>query len=409
MTIIRSVLAIVAIYLELALPVSATIRVPHIAAFMLAVTLLPRFRYRRWVLVATVTAVGFCAFNVMSTSFGSVPLMERAKSTVFLLWLFSISVVLMASSFPEGTDRRRVCQMFLAAGFSLLAFAFLEQRTPLAQVSDTFRLNAYGRIAYENDQRDEVLLGGTRPKAFTEEPSFAGRGISLLLLFGAMLARRTATRLAALAGIGAAVLVTGSPKPVVFALCLLCGLPVPQWCVRRKLVLPFQVFMGILAVAVIFVAVQTVPVLRQRFETIESGTDRSLWRRTGFMREMAGQALRHNPVSGVGFGGEDELSSDFTLPGLENDPTTSLINNAMWSIPFFTGITGSLLVAALLFALTRRLPAEHRLVFLLTIFATLNTTGSISSTSAWFIGAMLHCILAHPSGTGTGSQSLNLH
>jgi hypothetical protein len=225
-----------------------------------------------------------------------------------------------------------------------------------------------------------------RPKAFTQETSFGARGVSLLLLAGALLSRSTLARLAALGGIVAAVPIFGSPIPAAFAVGLLYGLWVPRWAQSPRVLPVYLSTITLGAVFLLFAVAQFSTVVQRRVDLVRDGTDPSTYMRTMFMLEMAGKAIAWNPVSGVGLGGEDELGSDFVLPLLENVPTNTLINNALWSVLFL----------GLLLGFAWRVELRYRAVFIATILLVLNCTGAIHSSSVWIVGALLYSILRIP-------------
>jgi hypothetical protein len=394
----RLTLAILAIYLEWALPLGQKLFVPHFLAFLLALTLIPQIRAWRRFSLAMLLMLGFCAFNLSTSAFGSVPLHDRFRSVIYFVYLFGIALIIGVTKIigESPLDRRIAATMFLGAGFSLLAFASVEQHTALYQVSDAFRSVAYKETNADNEARDLELLQKVRPKAFAQETSFGSRGVSVLLLIGALLSRDMMARVAALMGIVAAIPIFGSPIPAAFAVGLLYGLWVPRWAQSPK-ILPL--YLGTItagAAVLLFIVAQFSVVVQRRLDLVRDGTDPSTYMRTMFMMEMAGKAINWNPISGVGLGGEEELSSEFVLPLLENVPTNTLINNALWSVPFFTGLVGSLAFLLLLLTLTWRVELRYRAVFFATLLLILNCTGAIHSSSVWIVGAFLYSILRVP-------------
>ncbi|MDR3403828.1 MAG: hypothetical protein P4L99_15125 [Chthoniobacter sp.] len=388
-------MAVLAIYLELSLPIHDDVFIPHIFGLFLACALAPAVRSWKRVALALVLLGIFCAFNLATTTFGVVSVVKKLKSVVYFVYLFGIAVVIMGAGhiWREKQARRITAIIFLTAGLAMLSFGAVEQMTGLRDISDRFRNVAYGELNADNESRDLELLDKVRPKAFAKETSFASRGVSVLLLIGALTSTGLAPRLLALAGVGAATAVFGSPIPAGFLVAMLYGISMPRRIQSRRAICLYFIALAAVAALSLGVAWMFSPVLQRRVELLTDLSDPSTYMRSGFMYEVAGKALAWNPVSGVGIGGEDELSSEFVLPLLGHVSTNTLINNAMWSIPFFTGLFGSFIAIVLLLAMALRVEFRHSAVFVLTILLILNSTGSIHSSSVWLVGALLFALL----------------
>ena len=364
---------------------------PSCFAFLLAIVLIPRIRQWRPVIIVACLATIFGIFNITTTVFGTVPATEKAKSAIWLVYLAVIATIIARELRFDRRWRRRASAIFITAALALLLFASVEQRTSLGTLSNAFREKVFAGGA-DSDKRDLILKGEVRPKAFLSETSHAARGVSTLLLVGAALGENVLLSSIAVGGMLVAVTIFASPVPLGFALCAMLGLFIPEFFVKKRLVCVYLAFIGVFCVGILTISVLTIPVLRERWELYERGADRSSYRRTSFMREMAWKALVRNPVSGVGLGGEEELSNEFVLSGMAGGETVELVNNAMWSIPFYTGLVGTVLTIWFLTAIVKGLPVRHRLILISTVLVTLNCTGSISSSSAWIVGAFLFAI-----------------
>jgi hypothetical protein len=391
--VVRALLVILAIYVQWELPLSGKIRIPHFFGFLLACTFLADFsRWRRcW--PAVLACLGFILFNVLSSSLtSSVGLAARIGPCVYFFYLFGISAFISTGAFVSEVNREWAANIILGFCFFILAFASLEQRTFLREVSDRGRIALYGGLSYESDDRDMEMVGRIRPKAFNSEPSFASRGVCELAILAALLSRRRWTRVSAVLCPFACLIIFASPAGAGYVVCALVGLFVLKRFQSPRGLLVYYGLAGLVSLLVFGLLLTTVPFLKERFIQNRS-SDLSTYMRTVFLREMAGKALEINPASGVGLGGEERLSSQFNVPTMEAQPIKNLINNAMWSIPFFTGLAGCLLFAWVLWICIWRVVPQRRMIFLSCIIMSLNVNGSISSASTWLLGGIMFSIL----------------
>ncbi|MEM6822086.1 MAG: hypothetical protein AAF558_09120 [Verrucomicrobiota bacterium] len=402
---VRVFLVIIAAYLAPSIPLWPTkLFIPFFATFLLAVTCLYRIPNWKPVLYGGVACLFFSGFNLLTSIDATVPIVEHIKSILYFLFLAFSSLIIGSSIIFTPNTRNLVGHLLLAAGFGVIAFGALEQRTPLAKISDTYRDAAYGYGKTDNEKRDIKLTGDIRPKVFTREPSHAARGASMLFILGAIAITSHWKRFLALLAIGVCIAIFGSPVPAGFFLALICGAFIPASVKKRGLAMPFVAAMGVAGIAAIAALTIAIPSFADRVDTILEGRDASTKYRTTVVWSLALDALEINSVSGVGIGGEERLGSRAFLASRENATINTMINNALCSIPLFTGISGCIFFFAFFLFCLLRLPNQFYLFYGMVIFCLLFSTGAIHSSQTWSCGAILFAFIRNFYNSPTGSN-----
>jgi len=386
-------LVFLAAYLSPQFPLPGGITFPFLATGMLALLSLKKIRSWKPVFIGVGATFLFSIFNVLTSLSPEVPLIEHIKSIVYFLYLVTCSLIIANTPLFPQTSRKWVGILLLSAGFGLLFLGAVEQKTPLKRISDKYRDIAYGYGRTDNEARDIQLTGSVRPKLFTREPSHAARGVSMVFILSAVATSSLALRLGALAGIALAVPVFGSPVPAGFLGALFCGAFIPRIVQQKGLAYPYAAFMGGVGLLALVALYTTVPSFTERIDSIREGRDASTIYRTTVVWSMARSALDLNALSGVGIGAEDKLGSDAFLESRQEATINTMINNAILSVPLFTGWAGVVFFSLFAFIILLSVPPHLRLFFFMVIFCLLFSTGAIHSTQAWSAGAILYAML----------------
>lgn len=394
------ILIFLALYLALPLPLLGNWYVPNLPALLLALLVFPTARQHvpRIVIVLTLLAA-YCVLNALFATSEVTPPVERIKGSLQLLYFSGLSLLIANSQlFRFPADRRWLGWMFLFLGLSMVAGGYLEDSTPIGQLSDRFRAFMYaGGSLYEADQRDLILTSGIRPKLFASEPAHAALGTAVCLTLGGICLMQVAPLVVAAIGCTLAAKVFGSPIPLAFAITLLVG-GAPAWRHQRSSgitwrILFTQVTAIVVGVLFIILAVSFIDTLQTRFLMALDGKDRSSYLRLFHIMFVAGDAMMLNPLFGVGIGGELEVAQSLFLEGYENAKANTLLNNPIWTVPLFGGVTASLVALLALGKAVMQLSPHQRVLFGLFVGSVMLSGGSIVNTPSWITGGIVFAAL----------------
>lgn len=389
-----------AIYLPLPLPLFGGWFVPNLPGLLLGLVAFPSARrHGAAILLTLVVLAAYCVLNGLFATTVVTPPVERVKGSLQLLYFSGLALVIANSGlFAAAEDRRWQGALLMALGIGLLCGGYLEDKTPLGAVSDRFRGIVYGGGSiYNDDKRDLVLSSGIRPKMFASEPAAAALGTSVFLTTGAVCLMRLGPLLLAAAGCLAAARVFGSPIPVAFAVTLLAG-AIPSWSNLRKPgsqwgMIAKQVTALVAGGLFLILAVMFIQTLRVRFTMAMDGSDRSSYLRMLHLMFVAGDAMKVNPLFAAGIGGEVEVADSLFVEGLEGAKANTLLNNPIWTIPLFGGITASVVAVVAISRMLTRLALHQRVLFAMFVVSVMLSGGSIVNTSAWIAGGLMFGIL----------------
>lgn len=400
MSYIIALLFFFSFYLPIPFPLFGGWYIPNFPALLLTIFCARQgwFGYRGgWFAIIAVAI--YLVFNVSLCYTLVTPFVERAKSALQQLYFVTLAVAIGNSRLlSQRSNRAQIGWSLLVAGAVLLSFGLLERFTGIGAVSDKFRVMMYdGPGLYTNDARDMALVGGIRPKAFAKEPSHAAMGCCICLTMAAVLVNRRAVYWVGAGLVLASLLVFGSPIPLAFlATLVVAGITAALVARRGYTILNLAVSLGVAAtigIVVLAALIYAVEPLRNRFisAVLEDG-DRSSYLRIVHVFTLAKESILMNPIFGVGYGGEAELGAQLWLKGREAGSSSSQINNPVWSIGLFGGISAVVFAIAGATVVLRSLPWYSRVVFGLLILSIMLSGGSIVNTVAWIVGGMLFAL-----------------
>jgi hypothetical protein len=220
-------------------------------------------------------------------------------------------------------------------------------------ISDTFRAWACQDLSgfYDADMRDFNLVGWSRPKLFSEEPSHVTK--FFIVTINAWLAVRVTGTKALVAGGATAIMVVimGSPMLLVSAAMTLSIL---VWNQQVRVGTRVATVAGVLLIGAavgVFFAEDTFSNVATRITTIDDSEVESTQELGGDERRVVlpwatlADIWMHWPVFGVGIGGKEVVAVFRNMP--DASPTFLIGNNAFASIGIFLGIVGGFLFAVL--------------------------------------------------------------
>ena len=289
--------------------------------------------------------------------------------------------------------RARLARVCLALLVLLTAVAVLEALGPLKGLVDTVVSWLSPNWNYSSEERDIILMGAIRSKAFAPEPSIAAVSIfwlSMMFLWSTRLGTFQMTAWMVL--MAADIWAIRSP---VFLLTLVCGFVLLA--VRRMADPTWQKLSSWRMVPVLLAVLLNVTVLAgafsifyQRAISIETGEGSYIMRISGpFV--FTGKFLATHPIAGVGVVGDlrnltEEIAKAYDSLGLRLDPTESIekaVSNRLALHFIYFGGVGSVITIALLLKASR---LGHRLfwfVLLMQIVCFTLTGGGYNSAPMW--------------------------
>jgi hypothetical protein len=385
-----SIIALVwclALYFPMNLPLGGSAFLPCAPGLLLAFLHLPRrpnlglvgavvLLSLLFVLADCIFAVSFLtAFERRLLSGGQLP-----------YTLFNCMVIAFCRPFSPG-ERQGLVKVLLAFLLAMTAVAVLEPFTPIGRVSDAFRQAVYPtELLYDATERDIAIAGRIRPKAFCSEPSSAAWALFCIgaIIFGMTRDRRT--RVIVMVTILVSAVAFASPSNVIGSLVLLACYLIQA----GKVSIQTIVLRSIAGVALgfpMYLVANTV--FGNRFEMSTLIEDGSTFVRVIQPFSMAWEALLHDPLFGVGFGGIEEIWNKIEV--VEGGDYAARLNMtagaALLTIPLFAGVAGCIAFAFFLRFLTVQFAKETRMTFLLITLFVMSQKASIVNTMAWYVMA----------------------
>jgi hypothetical protein len=399
-------LALLGVYMDLAVYLSATVPVPSIilGAAGLLMLLKNAGRIEERHIIALVGVILLYALSILSVSDYSY-LFGRLKGLIQLTYSFLIGYGFYLTALKY--DRASFSRFFLVFCAFILFGCFLEDYSEgFRNLSDAFRQHVYSFGLYTSDIRDELLYGRVRPKLFTSEPSAVTFAFTLFSFAWYVVS-------------------TWRFKPAVYLGMLAAGYVLmrgPTLFIGVALVVPYEILLAArnveyghvrynstrILVAVIFLTVLIAGAVvagttfyAARLEEIASGSDPSFFSRTIGPYLTAKAILAQHPLAGVGLTGWEGMAdtvsqiyattSDLAIDW-DFDKVSHALANYFWDHWIFLGLFwGVTLLAGLSFYLRAlRVPS---LAFCWCIWAAFGqASGAYVSPKTWFVLYLAACL-----------------
>jgi len=296
--------------------------------------------------------------------------------------------------------RNVVLERTLLALWSLiLVGVLLELFGIIRDVSDAFRewafASQYG--LYEHDLRDAALVGWSRPKLFSIEPSHVTK-FFIASVNAWMLVRVTWTKaaVAILANL-AMLVIMGSPMLIIsVAMTLLIIVWDRRTSIGARAAMIFAAILLALSFSV-FYGGGTLSTVVDRVSSI--GAEQTISARPSSEQQRAVipyvtlvDTWLRSPLFGVGIGGKEVVAEQTTLR--LNKPTVALGNNALAEIGVYLGLAGSVWFISLLWAEFRHSGVRRigMLIILVVLFSQL--MGGVVGFQYWGFIALIWGALA---------------
>lgn len=346
---------------------------------------------------------------------------SRVLSFIYLLYSVAIGYALYLEL--SGWSRREVAALFLGVMLFILVGCALEDYVPLFRsLSNAFRSAVFERGVYGADTRDQVLFGMIRPKLFTSEPSHVAKFflLSSTVWLGLTNTRYRYLKFGAMAA--AALILIRSP---ILILTVPLALIVKIWLdsdgvIRTMTRAPtrdrlFLAALMVAGVALLGVAIGTI--LQERFLRILAGRDGSFFLRIVAPMQIAVRAILHNPVFGVGLGGNDAIADEmravFRLSTVDvgriEDNLASKVFNLFWMHWMFLGLVGGTAVLAALGWMTRVLGGRRLAFVFLSLLIFSQTMGGYVGARAWtflFMLVIVSVVVTRDAASSASGSSL---
>jgi len=376
-----------ALYFPLNLPLGGSAFLPCAPGLLLALLHLPRrpnlglvgfvvLLALLFVLVDCIFAVSFLtAFERRLLSGGQLP-----------YTLFNCMVIGFCRPYSVE-ERNRLVRVLAAFLIGMTVVATLEPFTPIGRVSDAFRQVAYPtELLYDATERDISIAGRIRPKAFCSEPSQAAWALFCIgtVIFGMTRDRRT--RIIVMVTVLVSAVAFSSPSNVIGSLVLLACYLIQAGTVSLRTIVVRSIAIVVLGIPMYLVANS---VFGNRFELFTLLEDDSIFVRVIQPFSMAWEALLHDPLFGVGFGGIEEIWNKIEM--VEGGDYVARLNMvagaAVLTVPLFAGVAGCFAFAVFLRFLTYQFGKGTRMTFLLITLFVMCQKASIVNTMAWYVMA----------------------
>ena len=288
----------------------------------------------------------------------------------------------------------------LALWSLIMVGVLLELFDVIRGVSDAFREWAYASqySVYEHDLRDMGLVGWSRPKLFSVEPSHVTK-FFVASVNAWLLVRVTWIKVAvATAATLGMLVIMGSPMLIVSAaMTFLIVMWVSRVGIGARVAMVFAAILLALSFGV-FYGSGTLSIVGERLASIGdpgqtiSARPSSEQQRVVIPYVTLVDTWLRSPLFGVGIGGKEVVAEETTLR--LNNPTVALGNNAFAEIGVYLGLVGSVWFIALLWAQFRRSGVRRIgiLAILIALFSQL--MGGVVSFQYWGFIALIWGALA---------------
>ena len=336
-------------------------------------------------------------------------------SSIYLIIsiITAIGVVLTLRAWPRAFTAR----LFIICALLLVGYALLEAYIPpFKTLSDAFRNWNFAGQMYANDARDMLLHGGVRPKVFAREPSHVGK--NFVMASTAWLLLTTYQRKLAVFGglFVAGFLFIESPMIVIMLLIGACYVIFdPERRYRDKAYRVVRVTLACtfpLAIPIVLLAASSLP-LPERFDRLLSGQDASMMVRITGPIQAVPVLLENNPMFGVGFGADEDLSREVLFPfyvelGLPPNAiehkADNLLHNAIAEFIVGVGVIGSILFGVVIARYVVSATAGSVLFFSVVFLSFCMFLGGFNTIRVWLWFYLLLGVLSVVRSTNIEAQ-----
>jgi len=386
-------LALVGIYLEVAIRLSPTVPIPSFLAGIAGLTLIWRrrndFSSRQFAALLSVVVV-FLASILVAPGVEFLP--KRFTGFVQLVYSLVIGFALYLTVLRG--DRGVLSAMLLCFCLVILAGCILETYTGFRAISDMVRNRLYDRGVYESDLRDLLYYGTVRPKFFTSEPSAVTFSFSLFALTWFLITEHRYRMLVFTGLVAGGILII--PGPTTLLAAILAGLSLVILPDRGggNRILRRLALAGTALVALVAVGVLGSSVYAERIDSILSGSDPSFFFRILGPALVGLEVIWEYPWTGVGLTAENSaremamnvfVGSSAYSANWKFENMSEVLTNYFWLHWIYLGlIFGILALLAITFWL-RTLGVRH-LAFCFLVWAVFGqASGAYVGPKTWIV------------------------
>lgn len=305
--------------------------------------------------------------------------------------IFTSLVISIAIYFElKRFELKKLSSFFFYLFLFILFGSLIEVISPLKYIIDAFMSPLFPEGNYYFDvQRDINLYSYYRPKFFTSEPSHLGKFISMVIFMWRLSTNHSKKNILFVLFLTISFFVIRSPLilfmfPVFFLILLLLENNYYHKLNLENFILSLLIFLIAL--------IGSINLLQERFESISSGTDRSLNQRLIIPLFVTSEVLAEYPTFGVGIAGKEVIEIIVLNKFLEIDPNFKprsikelLDKNHTTSLQYFIyfGLIGTLILGFLLKFLISSLGTKSWLFIFLTFFILGFTHGKLTGLNTW--------------------------
>jgi hypothetical protein len=319
-------------------------------------------------------------------------LIEMFKSLIILYYI-SLCSILIHEVFKTGPVyiRAKICYASLVIGAFFVFYAFLESKFGgLRDLSDTFRSALFDVEVGISDNRELLMSGGVRSRAFALEPAIGALGVCLLGSIAYFYANSKYLRAFCIFICLASSFAYSSPIGILFFLSLSIIYIIMYFRIISRSVshLLFFVF------ALLAVSLSLSNHYKVRMVNIYSGNDASFKERIEFPLRLSKLALSENWAFGVGIGLESQLTErSKRYESIKNKDISRMINAPILAIVIYFGIFGILASLLVVTIIAQKFGIKSLVLFLVSIMPIMFSGANIHTSLVWAYSGI---ILASP-------------
>jgi hypothetical protein len=415
------VIFLVGLYTNYTIMVTAKVPFPSAPAGVAGLLLLWRRREQitRGALTGFLCLLALLVLSVFcATDLSWLP--RRTNGLIQLTYSLAIGYALFLT--VASASHRQISGLFLGFGLVILVGCLLETYGGLRPISDAVRKVLYSKGFYDNDLRDLLFYGRTRPKFFASEPASVTFCYSLFCFLWLVV---SAWRWKLLVYLG---LVAAG----------LAAMPGPTLLLMLILIVPYLMFLGsrrngrldggralLVALAAVVLAgafvVLAQTLFPDRVESVTSGNDPSFFYRVQGPALAGVNIMSLYPIAGGGLTGEPFIEAEITNLYLRSasysagwqvvSPATELLINYFWLHWIYFGLIWGVIIMVAVSAWLRVIGVPS-VAFCWTVWAILGqASGAYVGPTCWavlFLSAAVAVLHQRRYG-GNGKASLVVH
>ena len=338
-------------------------------------------------LLALLVLSVFCATNLSW-------LPRRTNGLIQLTYSLAIGYALFLT--VASASHRQISGLFLGFALVILVGCLLETYGGLRPISDAVRKVLYSKGLYDNDLRDLMFYGRTRPKFFASEPASVTFCYSLFCFLW-LVASTWRWKLLVYLGLVAAGL---------------AAMPGPTLLLMLILIVPYLMFLGsrrngrldagralLVALAAVVLTgafvVLAQTIFPDRIESVTSGNDPSFFYRVQGPALAGADIMSRYPIAGGGLTGEPFIEAEITNLYLRSafysagwqivSPATELLINYFWLHWIYFGLIWGVIIMVAVSAWLRVIGVPS-VAFCWTVWAILGqASGAYVGPTCWAV------------------------